>query len=301
MKPTIVHELPTTSLTFQAHIIQARERLMSAGLSKTEATLDAELLLRKLANLDRGTLLVRRHETAGPDLATAYRKIIRRRELREPVHLILGVREFWGRDFKVSPHVLVPRPETELIIETAMTTSRTFSSPVHIVDAGTGSGCLAITLALELPSVKFIATDISSAALTVARQNARRHNVSDRIQFMQTNFLENCTSGIDIIVSNPPYIQKSDMDILPPEVRNYEPSAALFGGHDGLDCFRVLFAQAETRLINGGWIIVEFGLDQEHDIYRLASRHQNLSFIETKPDLQGIPRIAILQKTVGDN
>ena len=301
MKPTVVHELPTTSLTFQAHIIQARERLMSAGLSKTEATLDAELLLRKLANLDRGTLLVRRHETAGPDLAIAYRKIIRRRELREPVHLILGVREFWGRDFKVSPHVLVPRPETELIIETAMTTARTFSSPVHIVDAGTGSGCLAITLALELPSVKFIATDISSAALTVARQNAHRHNVSDRIKFMQTNFLENCASGIDIIVSNPPYIQESDIDILPPEVRNYEPSKALFGGHDGLDCFRVLFAQAETRLINGGWIIIEFGLDQEHDIYRLASRHQNLSFIETKPDLQGIPRIAILQKTVGGN
>lgn len=274
---------------------------MSAGLSKTEATLDAELLLRKLANLNRETLLVRRHETTGPDLATAYRKIIRRRELREPVHLILGVREFWGRDFKVSPHVLVPRPETELIVEVAMTTSQAISGPINVVDAGTGSGCLAITLALELPSVRFIATDISSAALTVARQNARRHNVSDRIRFMQTNFLENCNSGINLIVSNPPYIRESDRDILPPEVRNYEPSAALFGGHDGLDCFRVLFAQAETRLRNGGWIIIEFGLGQEHDIRRLASRHQNLSLMGTKRDLQGIPRIAVLRKTVEVN
>ena len=298
MKPSVVHKLPTVPLTFQAHIIQARERLISAGLSKTEAALDAELLLRKLANLDRETLLLRRHEIAGPDLVTAYRKIIRRRELREPVHLILGVREFWGRDFKVSPHVLVPRPETELIIETAMTASQAFSGPIHIVDAGTGSGCLAITLALELPSVEFIATDISSAALTVAKHNARQHNVSERIRFMQTNFLEDCNSGINLIVSNPPYIRESDRDLLPPEVRNYEPSTALFGGHDGLDCFRVLFAQAETRLLDGGWIIVEFGLDQENDIFRLASRHKNLSFMETKQDLQGIPRIAILRKTV---
>ena len=270
-------------VTFHAHMVRARERLVRAGLSPEDAALDAEVLLRRVAGWDRAALLLRRHEPAGPAFAAAYGTLVRRRARREPVHLILGAREFWGRDFEVSSQVLVPRPETELIVEAAMAASHTLVAPPRVVDAGTGSGCLAITLALELPAARLTATDISAAAIAVARRNAARHAVADRIGFVRTNFLAGLGAGTDLIVANPPYVRESDRDGLPPEVREHEPGVALFGGRDGLDGLRVLLTQAAARLASGGWLIVEFGLGQDRDLRHLAARHPTLAIAAIPP------------------
>jgi release factor glutamine methyltransferase len=213
-----------------------------------------------------------------------------RRAAREPVAFITGSREFWGLDFEVSPDVLIPRPETELIVE-AVCARRNKEAAGTIADVGTGSGCLAVALAREFPRASVLAVDLSQAALDVAGRNAARHEVSDRISFLRGDLLNALGSPVDVIVSNPPYVPSAVQ--LSPEIVRFEPALALYAGPDGLSVIRQLIASAREHLAPGGLFVMEFGLGQDDEVRALALA-AGWRDISTVSDLQGIPRIAIM-------
>jgi len=213
---------------------------------------------------------------------------------REPVALITGHREFWGLEFEVTKDVLVPRPETELLVEEAVAHGRTAECRLAI-DVGTGSGCIAIALTHELRDLRVIAVDSSRAALQVAERNAVRNGVSDRIEFLQGDLLEPISQRAGLIVSNPPYVADSDAAALPPEVVRFEPHTALFGGADGLDLIRRLLVEAPAHLAPQGRLIVEFGFGQEAAVRQLACE-SGWTVVHIRMDLQGIPRTAALSR-----
>ena len=283
-------------MTVHDHVTAARERLVRAGVGPERAILDAEVLARYALGWDRATYLSNRHAVASSAFENRYAQLVARREQREPVPFITGHREFWGLDFEVTRDVLIPRPETELILEEAIALvgGQPSSTPISIVDAGTGSGCLATALAVELPGAHITATDISPAALSVARRNAARHGVADRIRWVETSFLTNLDDA-DLIVSNPPYVPAVAAAALSPEVR-YEPAIAVLSGTDGLTGLRELVRQAEGCLTPGGWLIVEFGLGQEAALRALVSTRLCLSVVKIRLDLQGIARTAVIRR-----
>lgn len=278
-------------MTLQDHLTHARIQLSRAGVSTPD--LDAETLLRHALGWDRATLFARRHDPAPPWLAEAYAPLVRRRFDREPVHHILGGREFWGREFEVTRDVLVPRPETELIVEEALQLPGPRAR--DIVDVGTGSGCLAVTLAAELPESRVAAIDLSGPALKVAARNAQRHGVGARVACVEASFLRAIRpASVDLVVSNPPYVESGAAPALVPEVGRYEPALALFGGRDGLDALRELIASAPLCLRPGGWLVFEFGLGQDDAVRALASAERRLRLERIRADLQGIPRTAVV-------
>jgi release factor glutamine methyltransferase len=275
-------------------LAEARRALTASGIDPDEAAIDAEVLARHVLGWDRGQFVTRWREPVPATLDPQFERLLDRRRAREPVAYIVGHREFWGREFEVTPAVLVPRPETEIIVEEAIAELR--ARPVStIVDAGTGSGCLAITLALEFPAARVLATDISPAALAVARRNAATHGVEARVTCVEGDLLAAIDEPADLIVSNPPYVPSSDAGHLQPEVDRYEPHAALFGGTDGLDVIRRLFATAPARLAGEGRLVVEFGFGQEADVRELA-RAAGCRVVRIRADLQGIPRTAVLRR-----
>jgi release factor glutamine methyltransferase len=282
-------------MTLHEHVSRARERLERAGIRHDEAALDAEILARHLLGWDRATFLVRRHETTDEPFDTSYSALVSRRARRQPLHQIVGHREFWGLEFEISPHVLIPRPETELIVEEAVAR---FSSkpPRRVIDVGTGSGCLAIALALEFPGARLVATDLSAAALEVARRNAQRHRVADRVQLVECSLLSRVNGAADLIVSNPPYVPAPSAQGLAPEVRDHEPAVALFGGVDGLDAIRGLLRQAPAHLAPAGCLIFEFGMGQAQDVQALIEREPELRLARICSDLQGIDRVAVVDR-----
>ena len=285
-------------MTVHDHVAAARDRLVRAGISLASAGLDAEVLARHLLGWDRATYVASRHDVAPGSFDSRYAQLVARREQREPVPFITGHREFWGLDFEVTRDVLIPRPETELIIEEAiaLVDTQAISTPPSIVDAGTGSGCLAIALAVEVPSARITATDLSPGALRVARRNAARHGVADRITWLETSFLTNLNVAPDLIVSNPPYVPSAYADGLPPEVRDYEPATAVLSGTDGLEGLREVIARADACLTPGGWLIVEFGLGQEEAVRALVSTRSSLAVVKIRSDLLGIARTAVVQR-----
>jgi release factor glutamine methyltransferase len=191
--------------------------------------------------------------------------------------------------------VLVPRPETELIVEDAVARfERRRDREWRIADVGTGSGCLAISLAIEFPHARLVATDVSEAALSIARRNAARHGVADRVRFVLTDLLAGVDAAFDLIVSNPPYVPAPEMPTLPPDVREYEPQEALLGGTDGLDVIRALLLQAESRVVLGGW--VEFGFGQQAQVRAAIAARSAFRLAAIREDLQRIPRIAVLER-----
>ncbi len=224
-----------------------------------------------------------------------YEPLVARRERREPVSYILGTREFWGMAFQVGPDVLIPRHETEFIIEETLARIGSDARPV-IMDIGTGSGCIAVALAREIPGARVIATDVSRSALEVARQNARRHGVADRIRFVETSFLDGIEDVADVIVSNPPYVPSVSQPGLTPEVRDYEPPVAVFGGEDGLDGVRSVLEAAVARLAAGGLLIMEFGLGQDDAVTALVDVVSTLDLVAIRHDLQDIPRTVVCRK-----
>lgn len=279
-------------LTLHDHLAQARERLVAAGIPPQEAALDAEVLARHVLGWDRARLLASRREPASAAFASDYSRAIARRAAHEPVAQITGLREFWGLEFEVTRDVLTPRPETELIVEEALAAFRNAPSPGSIVDVCTGSGCLAIVLALEFPAARVIATDVSEAALAVARRNAARHRVDDAITFVNGDLLDGITTPVDLIVSNPPYVPESDAPSLAPEVRDYEPAVALFGGADGMAVYRRLFPAAAAIARSDTSLIVEVGYDQYSAVTDLAAG-SGWTVAHSRQDLQGITRTLI--------
>jgi len=285
-------------MTIHELVQGARDRLMNAGISANLATLDAEVLARQVLGWDRARFLTDRNEKATSVFLLRYEPLVARRERREPVSYILGTREFWGLPFEVGPDVLIPRQETEFIVEETLALVGKDSHPV-IVDVGTGSGCIGIALASEIPGARVIASDVSTHALEVARRNAARHNVGDRITFVETSFLDGIEEGVDIIVSNPPYVPSVSKRGLTPEVRDYEPSLALFGGEDGLDGLRSVLEGAAAKLAPGGHLVMEFGCGQDDGVTDLVRGVNGLDVVKIRHDLQDIPRTVVCRKNVG--
>jgi release factor glutamine methyltransferase len=285
-------------MTLHERINAARDCFLKVGIRPEEAALDAELLARDALGWDRAALLAALHDPAPPSLEPSYQMLVARRLAREPVAYILGRREFWGLDFEVGPGVLVPRPETELIVEEAQRVVGSPGSPGPrlVADVGTGSGCLAVTLARDFGDAAFVATDSSRAALAFASRNAARHGVASRIALVETDLLEGVDGPFDLIVSNPPYVPEGDVPSLPPEVRQFEPIEALVGGADGLDVIRRLLVHAEARLRAGGFLVFEFGFGQEPIVRQAVGCHVGLVLERVANDLQGIPRTAIVRR-----
>jgi release factor glutamine methyltransferase len=278
--------------TLRALVSSARGRLIAAGVDPNEAAMDAALLARHLLDWDLARFVAHETETPPDGFAERYDACVARRAAREPMSSLTGRREFWGLDFEVTPDVLAPRPETEIIVEAALERCATGSTPVSILDVGTGSGCLAVSLAHELPGAAVVATDVSGAALELAARNAARHGVVDRIRFQRTSLLEDLVGPFTLVVSNPPYIPTGDLAGLPPEVRDWEPRGALDGGPDGLDLVRRLLQDVAPVLAPGGWLIMEFGFGQERGV-REAVAGAGIDLVEIRNDLQGIPRTLV--------
>ena len=276
--------------TLQERIAGGRLVLIRAGFASEDAAIDADVLARHVLGWDRATLLARGRDAATPEFIQPFDAAIDRRAAHEPVAFITGSREFWGLDFEVTRDVLIPRPETELIVESALA----LGDPLRIADIGTGSGCLAVSLATEFPRAQLVATDTSEAALRVARRNAARHGVEPRITFRHAHLLDTLSGPFDLIVSNPPYVP--DGEPLPRDVADYEPAAALFAGADGLDVLRVLIPAAAAPLAGGGTFVVEFGFGQADRVETIA-RDAGWRHVELKQDLQGIPRAAVMKRS----
>jgi release factor glutamine methyltransferase len=282
-------------VTLHERVTQATHALVAAGYAEAEAAIDAEVLARHALAWTREQMLVRWREPMPADFDARYTPLIARRMRHEPVAYIIGHREFWNLDIAVTRDTLIPRPETELIVEETLTIAARDSAGT-IVDVGTGSGCLAVAIAHELRQARVLAIDVSVAALDVARRNAMAHHVADRITFIVGSVLEPVSEPVDVIVSNPPYVPLADAPTLQPDVRDYEPAVALFSGIDGLATIRALLIQSAAHLRSGGWLIFEFGYGQADAIERLVERADAWQLTRLRHDLQGIPRTAVLQR-----
>jgi release factor glutamine methyltransferase len=261
----------------------ARARL--AATSKNPRR-DAELLLAHLLAWDQAALLTHPERVLSPVEADQFESMLRRREASEPVQYITGVQEFFGLSFEVSPAVLIPRPETEHLVETVLERFSREASP-RIVDVGTGSGAIAVALAHAIPRSRVTAVDLSSAALEVAQRNAERHGVLERVRLLQSDLLAAVESAeFEVVVSNPPYIAEGE--VLEPQVFNYEPRSALYAGPTGLEVYERLIPQARRVLKPQGWLLLEIGYGQSAALLKLLSDWTDVSFVD---DLQGIPRV----------
>lgn len=268
--------------------------LRTAGATASEATLDARLLAQHALGWDAAKLLSAGLDQPTPAFVERFTALVARRATHEPLAYIVGVKEFWNLAIAVSPDVLIPRPETELLVEVALDRLRgPLANHALVADVCTGSGCVAIALAVERPDIRIIATDISEPALAIAAQNAVRHGVADRIRFVRTDILTGITERLDLIVSNPPYIPLGDRPGLQADVRDFEPPLALFGGNDGLDVTRALAEHSSVRLKRGGTLLFECGAGQERGVRELIANAAPLTMQGIRSDLQGIPRVAI--------
>ena len=253
------------------------------------ARLDAELLLSATLGMDRVALYVNFERPLNPGELADYREKVRRRAGREPLQYILGEAEFWSLPFTVSPAVLIPRADTEVLVEEAL---KKLEARARILDVGTGSGAVAIALAHEKPDSRVTALDCSDAALEVARGNARRNRVEERCPCVLGDLKALPQGPYDMIVSNPPYIPAQEWERLMPEVRDHEPRLALVGDGDGLEAYRKLAVQARHVLNPGGWLLVEAGIGQAADVAALF-KAAGLSDIGQRDDYAGIPRVVM--------
>ncbi len=291
-------------------------------------TLAAELLLLHVLGRDRTWLYAHPEELVADAEAERFFALIARRAAGEPTQHLTGKQEFWGLEFEVTPDVLIPRPETEHLIEVALDRlalrelragrpQKTAGEGLQIADIGTGSGCIAIALAKELPAANFVATDISPAALAVAKRNAARHSVADRIDFIECNLLEALDSPLacppwraarlprssrgplplsfDLITSNPPYIGRREAATLPREVRDHEPESALFGGEEGYELYADLIAQSAQHLKPGGILVLELGHNSLPAVQPLLDA-ATWTHVGVTDDLAGIPRVLAAER-----
>ncbi len=288
--------------TITQAIAEGAARLRASQVDEERRT--AGVLLCHTLGLDRTQLLTRSEEQINGSDYREYLRLIARRAAGEPVQYITGHQEFYGLDFVVTPDVLIPRPETEFLVERVIKLAGGPSKETTplMVDIGTGSGCIAIALSFHLPEARLIATDSSSAALKVARANADRHGVGNRIQFVEGDALEplarlGLESAVDVLASNPPYVESANLELVQREVREWEPHNALFGGTDGLDFYRRLLPDAPQYLKPGGCIVLEIGISQLGSILSML-RGGRLELVDTTHDLQGIARTLCIRRIV---
>lgn len=272
---------------------EAAARLRGHLGREQHAAIDAEVLARHVLGWNQTRWIADSQSLPPPGFTTTFESLVARRAKGEPVAYITRTREFWCLDFDVNPAVLIPRPETEILVEQALKVidaggAAPQGSRFTVAEVGTGSGCVAVAIAHNRTSVDVIATDISSAALDVARRNARRHGVSSRIQFRETSVLDG-VGDVDLVVSNPPYIAAGEATALMPDVRDYEPHTALFSGRDGLDVIRALLAAVAARR-PAPVLLFEFGGNEP--AVRAAVDQAGLRVVDIIPDLAGIPRVA---------
>jgi len=282
-----VSEPPTAARLVE----RGAEELARAGLESSRN--DSEVLLRHALGWTRESLLARLSETVSPEAAGHFFQLLDRRRSHVPLQYITGFQEFWGLSFRVTPAVLIPRTETEGIVEAVRAR---LTGPVRIIDVGAGSGCITTVVAYLLRESYVWATDVSAAALAVARENAARHGVSSRVEFLEGDLLEPIReTGFDAIVSNPPYVAEHELLKLPPEVKDHEPRLALAAGAEGLDVLRRLIPAAAERLRDGGYLIFEIAHGMEASAKKLIAE-ASLAWETTEPDLQGIPRIVVARR-----
>ena len=274
-------------ITAAAAVRAAARRLAAAGAPAEQALVDAGVLLRGLLGWSLADWLLHQERPLDQAQFDQFDRLVARRTTGEPVAYLLGEREFYGRTFRVSDAVLIPRPETELLVDRAMAWLRD-RGPAQVVDVGTGSGCIAVTLALECPQIEMQATDVSAAALALAQENATR--LGARVRWHHTNLLDQVEAPLDLIVSNPPYVPEGDRAELMRDVRDFEPTGALFGGGDGLDVIRQLIPLAWARLVPGGGLMMEVGAGQRAAVTSLLAE-SSFRDVTWWPDLQGIDRV----------
>lgn len=282
-----------------AHLLaHAAAQLESHGIVNPQ--LEVAVLLAHALSIDRAQLYTRLRHPVPLQQAATFWHYVQRRLRREPLQYITGVQEFWSMALQVDQRVLIPRPETELVVEVAVRLLRQHPSPlpVKIVDVGTGSGCIAIALAKELPHAEVWATDISSAALAVARENAQQHRVMNRITFLHGDLCIPLPREVDfdMLVANLPYIAHEDLVALQPEVRDWEPWSALDGGRDGLDCYRRLIDQGPRVLRPGGWLVMEIGDGQRAAMLYLLHQQPELTAVSCLADYAGLDRVLVARR-----
>jgi release factor glutamine methyltransferase len=260
-----------------------------AALPGDEAALEAEVLLMHALGIDRAKLYACLDEPLSSEESAAFARLVARRKAHEPLAYITGHREFFGLEFEVTRDVLIPRPETETLVEVAI--AFVGERAVAVADIGVGSGIIAVSLAKALPKATFVGTDVSKAALEVARRNAERHGVADRIDFREGELLAPIEGRLDVIVSNPPYVKTAELGTAQPEIREHEPRVALDGGSDGLDVIRRLLAEAPVRLAEGGPLFCEIGASQGEAVRALATAAFPAARIEIMKDLGGRDRV----------
>ena len=284
------------SITIAASMLEAAQILRKAGIS--EGRREAGSLLEQVINCDRTFIIGHPEHEITAEQLHCFRQCVARRAKGEPLQYITGRQAFFGLDFEVTKDVLIPRPETELLVETALSLIDDAEPAPFICDVGTGSGCMAIALLHERPGAHAVAIDVSEAAIRVAQRNAARHAVSERIAFVASD----CLSAIkedkprfDLVVSNPPYVAASALAGLQREVRDHEPRVALAAGPDGLLIIQRLLAESGAFLEVGGYLLLEIGFDQGVSVGGLIARN-GWKLLDIHQDLQGIPRIVALQK-----
>ena len=270
---------------------QVRDRFRASGIDTPE--LDARLLAQKAFGLDAMALVRREREIVPDDQLKALGQFAQRRLVGEPVSRIAGEKEFWGLSFALNDSTLVPRPETERLVEEAIAFLETRRSAT-VLDLGTGSGAIIVSILDAVPKAKGFATDIAEDALAAAKQNAERHGVAGRLQLRQGAWWQAVphTELFDLIVSNPPYIATPAISELPAEVRVFDPKAALDGGWDGLEAYRAIAAQAARRLNPGGLVLLEIGYNQGETVSRMFSR-AGFGRVEVQKDLGGLDRVVL--------
>ncbi len=286
-------ELPQSGVTYPGLLKSGRDTLSKKGIET--AHLDAKILLEEASGLTALEQISKKDDVVEVAVIERFNEFLKRRQNFEPVHRILGYREFFGRRFDLSSETLVPRPDTETLVEVILDRAKRKIAPLKILEIGTGSGIIAITLACELSDVSVLATDISQDALLTAKLNAGCMGVSENVSFIQTNLFDKIAGEFDFIVSNPPYIPASDIEGLSEEVRMHDPILALNGGEDGLDFYRSIFANAMGYLTPEGTVVVEIGYDQAIAVSEIAGKH-GLRVEGVTKDLSGNDRVVTATK-----
>lgn len=289
-------------LTRSQALAHARAALTSAGVE--DAWLDAEVLLAHVLRVSRTDLHAQPEARAPSSQAERFQALVERRKRREPLAYIIGKREFYGLEFCVTPAVLAPRPETETLVETALEwaarrSANAASAPtLRIADIGAGSGCIAITLAKQLPNASVYAVDVSVEALKVAGGNCRRHHVEGRVQLLAGHLLQPLPGRVDLIVANLPYVSEQELANLQPEIRSYEPRIALTPGPDALALMRQLVCSAPGKLRPGGACLLEFSPPQRSALETIAREAFPTGLVRVVQDLAGLDRVLAVE-TVG--